>query len=479
MRTPIYPEIEAFIQTKKLKKYESQQQETASETINKPMVYQNLSVQNFQSQYPLIPHLAEVWDELNGVEGVNLTVDKGNLTLYGQVVSSACESIATCYNNYYIENFENIIANYFIYMIRQAFHDIKMPIVKHIVYEHVLNVLFSPGLGAINSDNISTSLNSEEQENICTFLNPLILEIKNRIPAFPVTKATLNNAPFSIMPVLKHILEKYESLIVEAPLPVPVSQLEIISQEQSDEIDQVNKRPRKKKKVKKNRNDNNGVKRDFQPPRLFSLFPNPGLHWRFVKIDSQNLTGLFPTASMERLEEETVFEYTQRYFFSRFNFAKININTEEIDRYFRPCTVDPNRKDAFVSFHGNTDVRRLSSAEYYNMNGSANRMKLEQDRKKEQGVQTIETNIPSVKSAVADKYITHDTLFSFYNFQTARVKWCNYIGKQRALQDAVNILINGSKKYNKGRRKKTRKNKRKRSKTAAKNLRRVTKVKCH
>ncbi|KAG2191036.1 hypothetical protein INT47_006012 [Mucor saturninus] len=153
-----------------------------------------------------------------------------------------------------------------------------------------------------------------------------------------------------------------------------------------------------------------------------------------------------------------------------------DFNSEEIDRYFRPCTVDPNRKDAFVSFHGNTDIRRLSSAEYYNMNGSANRLKLEQDRKKEQGVQTIETNIPSVKSAVADKYITHvkymmqhqDTLFNFYNFQTARVKWCNYIGKQRALQDAVNILINGSKKYNKGRRKKTRKNKRKRSKTAAK-----------
>ncbi|KAI7896149.1 uncharacterized protein EV154DRAFT_535887 [Mucor mucedo] len=387
MRTPIYSEIEAFIQTKKLKKYESQQQETASETINKPMVYQNLSAQNFQSQYPLIPHLAEVWDELNGVEGVNLTVDKGNLTLYGQVVSSACESIATCYKNYYIENFENIIANYFIYMIRQAFHDIKMPVVKHIVYEHVLNVLFSPGLGAINSDNISTSLNSEEQENICTFLNPLILEIKNRIPAFPVTKATLNNDPFSIMPVLKHILEKYESLIVEAPLPV-------------------------------------------SPPGLFSLFPNPSLHWRFVKIDSQNLTGVFPTASMERLEEETVFEYTQRYFFAHFN-------SEEIDRYFRPCTVDRNRKDAFVSFHGNTDVRRLSSAEYYNTNGSTNRLRLEQDRNKEQGVQIIEINIPSVKSTVADKYITHvkymmqhnETLFNFYNFQTARVKWCNYIGK--------------------------------------------------
>lgn len=96
------------------------------------VVYQNLSVQNFQSQYPLIPHLTEVWEELNGVEGVNLTVDKGGLTLYGQVVSSACESIATCYNNYYIENFENIIANYYIYMIRQAFH-VSVNLVKYIL----------------------------------------------------------------------------------------------------------------------------------------------------------------------------------------------------------------------------------------------------------------------------------------------------------------------------------------------------------
>lgn len=201
-----------------------------------------------------------------------------------------------------------------------------MPVVKHIVHEHVLNVVFSPGPGAIGADSISTSLNSEEQDKIRTFLNPLILEIKNRIPSFPVTKETLNKAPFSIMPVLKHILEKYESLIAEAPLPVPVSELQIIAQEQSDVTDQVNKRPRKKKKVRKNY-DKNDVKRDFQPPRLFSLFPNPSLHWRFIKIDSQNLTGIFPTATLERLEEETLFEFTQRSFFARFNFTKLNIKT--------------------------------------------------------------------------------------------------------------------------------------------------------
>ncbi|KAI7899347.1 uncharacterized protein BX663DRAFT_521388 [Cokeromyces recurvatus] len=31
--------------------------------------------------------------------------------------------------------------------------------------------------------------------------------------------------------------------------------------------------------------------------------------------------------------------------------------------------VDPNRKDVYVSYHGVNDLRRLSSAEYYDMNG--------------------------------------------------------------------------------------------------------------
>ncbi|KAI7898357.1 uncharacterized protein BX663DRAFT_581935 [Cokeromyces recurvatus] len=45
-----------------------------------------------------------------------------------------------------------------------------------------------------------------------------------------------------------------------------------------------------------------------------------------------------------------------------------------------------------------------------------------------------------------------DTLSSFYSFHTARLRWCNHFGSQRAIENAVNILINGSKKYNKNRR---------------------------
>ncbi|PHZ10582.1 uncharacterized protein RHIMIDRAFT_298642 [Rhizopus microsporus ATCC 52813] len=170
------------------------------------------------------------------------------------------------------------------------------------------------------------------------------------------------------------------------------------------------------------------------PPRLFSLFPNPGLGWRFIKVDAQNLTGIFPEAKHEKQINESPFDHNQRQFFHMFDFKKLgfrsweelknipeqrgrmllngmytdgytcrllfcrkvlpasaaddvslelnDFTTDEIEEYFRPCTVGPGRKDAFVSYHGGTDVRRLSSAEYYGMGGAIKRQKVQQERKK-------------------------------------------------------------------------------------------------
>ena len=145
-----------------------------------------------------------------------------------------------------------------------------------------------------------------------------------------------------------------------------------------------------------------------------------------------------------------------------------DFTSEEVDRYFRPCTVDPNRKDVFVSYHGNTDIRRLSSAEHYDMSENVNRQKMEEEHKKRSIVKQIEIQIPSPKTTSIDHYTMHitymlqhmDVLFNFYSFETARINWCNYIGSQRTVESAVNILVNESKKYNK-------RNKRKRRKTAA------------
>lgn len=85
------------------------------------VIYKNLTVDEFQKQYDKIRYLAETWSEIHSIEGVNLVVPKNGVKNFGQIISTACESTATSYNNYYIENFQNITSNYFIYMIRSEF----------------------------------------------------------------------------------------------------------------------------------------------------------------------------------------------------------------------------------------------------------------------------------------------------------------------------------------------------------------------
>lgn len=48
--------------------------------------------------------------------------------------------------------------------------------------------------------------------------------------------------------------------------------------------------------------------------RLFNLSPNPGMKWRFVKIDSQNLIGIFGRNTLQKQAEKRPFDFTQRSF---------------------------------------------------------------------------------------------------------------------------------------------------------------------
>lgn len=68
--------------------------------------------------------------------------------------------------------------------------------------------------------------------------------------------------------------------------------------------------------------------------------------------------------------------------------ASLELNdftAEEVEQYFRPCSIDPRRIDAFVSYYGGNDIRHLSS-EYYNMHGIVTRQKSEQGLKKRSGL---------------------------------------------------------------------------------------------
>ncbi|KAI9244602.1 hypothetical protein EDC94DRAFT_699736 [Helicostylum pulchrum] len=202
-------------------------------------------------------------------------------------------------------------------------------VIKYLVYEHVLDQTLSSNPA---------------------FINPLIVELKNRLPSFSITKASQNKDPFGILPALRHILSKYESLIAENS----ITQMH-------------NSQPRPSQNTSNSSNIKKGKdKQKFVPPRLFSLFPNPGLRWRFVKIDSQNVTG------------------------------------------------------------------------------TLRRQRREQESKNTLGVTEIETNISTPKTTSSQSYLLYitymfrhmDTLFNFYSFRTAAIKWSNYVASQRNIENA-------------------------------------------
>jgi hypothetical protein len=115
----------------------------------------------------------------------------------------------------------------------------------------------------------------------------------------------------------------------------------------------------------------------------------------------------------------------------------------------------------------------MSTKEFYSFGGTIQRQQALERKKIAIGIKLIESNIPTVKATSISKYDEHlryfrnlDRLFAFYNFETCRSRWLNYLGKIKAREEAVNILINGGKKYSKKKRKykKTKKNKAKRKK---------------
>ncbi|KAI7891624.1 uncharacterized protein EV154DRAFT_481056 [Mucor mucedo] len=169
--------------------------------------------------------------------------------------------------------------------------DVKTSVIKKLVYEHVLDQVLLSNPVAVLGDDI---------------LTPSIQETKNAQEPL----AIILTAPFGILPALRHILSKYESIVAETP----ISQKRNLEPEKSQDIIQPG--------GKKEKDDN--AKR-FVPPKIFSLFPDTGLQWRFIKIDSQNVTSIFPGSYLKKEKDETFFSFTQRYFYDCFNFAKLKI----------------------------------------------------------------------------------------------------------------------------------------------------------
>ncbi|CEG84765.1 hypothetical protein RMATCC62417_18522 [Rhizopus microsporus] len=148
---------------------------------------------------------------------------------------------------------------------------------------------------------------------------------------------------------------------------------------------------------------------------------------------------------------------------------------DEVKQTYQPMFLDLGRKSVFTAAVGldtvNHQIRRCSIAEYYHMTGSTKYIKQLEKLKAQKGIKEIEDNIPSPKTAECAAYLlyieyilTHvGALFTFYDYKAAKDRFYLYQGRQRMVEEMVNMLVYGGTKYNKKKIKK-RNRKKKRSK---------------
>ncbi|KAI7899332.1 uncharacterized protein BX663DRAFT_554972 [Cokeromyces recurvatus] len=300
-----------------------------------------------------------------------------------------------------------------------------MPLVNKVVYDYVLDEVLKNDtrLGMLEGFITQDGLNSAP--NLQAFLNNIIQPVRNRIHRLPLSREEVIENPF---------IENAQPTRAEEPLEQPTEQPPAQTVELVYPQTQT---------------------RQSQRPHLFSLFPNPSLKWQFIKNDGQNLSTLFPDTRLQKEENETNFALATCCFFNSFDFTKLEIrknsfarsvpetleedkvnleiadfNADKVENFFRPCFLDPGRKNAYVAYYGDERVRSLTVNEYYYSSGSVNRARKQDAFKIEQGIKNLETQIPMTKTSSADSYINHLTyvlthlgrFFDFYDFRTASNK---------------------------------------------------------
>ncbi|KAI8984400.1 hypothetical protein BDF20DRAFT_911502 [Mycotypha africana] len=390
------------------------------------VVYGSARIEDVEARYPEMTGFAEAYYTLLiHHHEVNLSVYCGYLAYYGQIVSSASITLATTYENYYVENFEDTVAKYFIYYLRLHYPDFNVDPIKDLVYNQLLDYILLQPAGQLFNINPTTAPR-EFMPFITEMEHPLNAAsnlIRNRLPTILANKSNW----------ISKLYKLQNSGIVGHQFPARLT------------------------------------------PTKFAMFPNPSMKWRFIKLDSQNLHHFFPYDRLTKLDYETEIDYISR-FFRYFSFIIFKIDSIEefinlptgknkmfINCIYNGgytcriafarkttssiignvqlsiydfteeeiCAVDPGRKNAFVSYHGGTDVRKCSTRECCQSIGYKGRMKMEEELKQQQGIKTIESLIPS-----------------FYGYRTAELNWKIFCGRQVSLEYATTTLLNGGKKYN-------------------------------
>ena len=80
----------------------------------------------------------------------------------------------------------------------------------------------------------------------------------------------------------------------------------------------------------------------------------------------------------------------------------------EVQNHFELVAVDPGRNHVFTAAYGSSNephqIRRISTTEYYSLTGSKKRNQSLQIEKNQQGIATVEAQIPTPKTVSMDQY---------------------------------------------------------------------------
>ncbi|KAI8082320.1 hypothetical protein BDF21DRAFT_361394 [Thamnidium elegans] len=133
---------------------------------------------------------------------------------------------------------------------------------------------------------------------------------------------------------------------------------------------------------------------------------------------------------------------------------------EGINERFHLWGVDPGQINIFTASDGHdTDphqLRKYPTAEYYTRAGlKKTNLHILNYKNADLQFQEAEQRITTHKTANLERFLEYvhsvlnnlDILLQFYDHRFTALRFLNYIGRQRADAEMVNIFVNGSKKY--------------------------------
>ncbi|KAG0169076.1 hypothetical protein DFQ30_003989 [Apophysomyces sp. BC1015] len=122
---------------------------------------------------------------------------------------------------------------------------------------------------------------------------------------------------------------------------------------------------------------------------------------------------------------------------------------------FRVYGVDPGVTQLFTAEDEQFRVTQFANAEWFAKSGHRKRRWNQQIRETDTGVTTLESSLPTHKTARPTNWHTYcqalfnnfETLTSFYGNQWTNERFLSFLGRQKMENEVVNIFLSGGKKY--------------------------------